>query len=366
MAILPRSQTNLEEVETTPFAHKYMLKRPRLRQASNTDSIDLSTSTSHNGHGASNGMARGTPPSSSQELTIDNPAVEKREFFHSKCQTRRLRGLLLLGRFELFIDLIWAGIISNLAEHFSDQAFHPESTFSVSDAVFEFIILYLIAWRIWKDLQEFMSKYHTHDLVQRLFVVWIIILATLYGNNAPYLLDSRDPSNVAIVIFLVVLASFIVIEFAYSIFLPSLRRELVLRTAFAGLTLSLWIPATSVRYSARAWLLFAAILIEYPMAAFVNTPLAERSLKKPHSEYLDTDHWVERIQDFYIIILGEGVLSLIKGSPLGRGITDKAGTGVSALLAYYVLSAFYFNGDQSRRYVHAVRRTWLNKLLWHS
>ena len=96
----------------------------------------------------------------------------------------------------------------------------------------------------------------------------------------------------------------------------------------------------------------------------MDTPLVERLIKKKRPENLDLDHWVERIQDFYIIILGEGVMSLIKGSPLGHGITDQAGTVVLALLAYYVLSGFYFNGDQSRRYVHAVRRTWWRKMLW--
>ncbi len=261
---------------------------------------------------------------------------------------------------------MWVGIISNLAEHFSDQVFGDDSAFSTGEAIFEFIILFLIAWRIWKDLQEFMGRYHTNDLIERFFVVWIIILATLYGNNAPYLLDSRERSNVAIILFLVVLASFIVIESAYSIFLPSLRRELALRVALAGVTLSLWIPATYVTYPTKAGLVFAAIIIEYLMAAVVTTPPVERLLKKQRFENLDMDHWVERIQDFYIIILGEGVLSLIKGSPLGHGITDQAGTGILALVAYYVLSGFYFNGDQSRRYVHAVRRTWWRKVLWLS
>ena len=272
----------------------------------------------------------------------------------------------LLGRFELFIDLIWVGIISNLAEHFSDQVFQSDSAFSIKDAVFEFIILFLIAWRIWKDLQEFMGRYHTNDLVERIFVIWILILATLYGNNAPYLLDAREQSNVTVVIFLVILASFIVVESAYSVFLPSLRRELALRVAAAGLTMSFWIPAIFVHYPVRAGLIFTAIVMEYLTAAFIATPLAERILKQQHLKNLDMDHWVERVQDFYIIILGEGVLSLIKGSPLGNGITDQAGAGILALVAYYVLSAFYFNGDQSRRYVHAVRRTWWRKALWHS
>ena len=78
----------------------------------------------------------------------------------------------------------------------------------------------------------------------------------------------------------------------------------------------------------------------------------------------DADHWVERIQDFFIIILGEGVLNLIRGSPLGRGITAQAGAGVLALLMYYLLSGLYFNGDQSRKYVHAVKRTFYRKAAW--
>ena len=83
MAVLVRSQTNLEEVETTPFAHKYMLKRPRLRQVRTVNSIDLSTNASHAGtiHVSSNGTAHDRHASSPQEPGIDNPAVEKRESF---------------------------------------------------------------------------------------------------------------------------------------------------------------------------------------------------------------------------------------------------------------------------------------------
>ena len=55
----------------------------------------------------------------------------------------------------------------------------------------------------------------------------------------------------------------------------------------------------------------------------VDTPLFESWLQEERPRPFDADHWVERIQDFFIIILGEGVLNLIKGSPLGRGITEQ-------------------------------------------
>ncbi len=273
---------------------------------------------------------------------------------------------LIIGRFELFIDLIWVGIISNLAENFSDHAFGTDSSSTIGPDIIEFILLFLISWRVWKDLQVFMTKYQTNDLVHRFFVVWIIILAMLYGNNAPYLFDGRDSSNVAIIIYLVILGSFLIVETAYSIYIPSLCREMILRGAFTLLVLPFWIPATFFTYPTRFGLIFAAIFTEYLMTALITIPPVVRLLRQEHLEDFDADHWVERIQDFFIIILGEGVMSLIKGSPLGRGITDQAGTGVLTLVAYYVLSGFYFNGDQSRRYVHAVRREWWRKLLWLS
>lgn len=365
MSAFTRSQTDLEEVITTPFAHKYLLRRPRMLQhtTSTTNSIGLNTTVSHGGPpNPSNGTAHDRHLSLPEGQEIDNPVVEKRESIST--EPRNLTEGLNLDRFELFIDLIWVGIIGNLAEHFSDQAFGTDSTFSVGENVLEFIILFLIAWRIWKDLQEFMSKYHTNDLVERLFVVWIIILAMLYGNNAPYLIG--DSSSVAVIIFLVVLGSFMAVETAYSVFIPSLRREIILRVAFAALSLPLWISALYVANPVKAGLIFTAIVVGYLTAALMASPPIKRLLKQDHIEKFDADHWVERIQDFFIIILGEGVLSLIRGSPLGHGITDQAGIGVSALVAYYVLSGFYFNGDQSRRYVHAVRRTWWRKLLWLS
>lgn len=269
------------------------------------------------------------------------------------------------GRFELFIDLIWVGIIGNLAEHFSDQAFNLEGEGNgVGFATWEFVCLFLIAWRIWKFLQEFMSKYRTNDVLERSFVTWSLILAMLYGNNAPFFLVTKYHSNVAGALYLTFKGGILLIESYYSFHLPHIRRRVFLQTALGVPLLALWIPAFYHHYPIKTGLVYAAVVLEYWVAAIIETPLAERFLKDDRKEILNTDHWVERIQDFYIIILGEGVLNLIRGSPLGHGISSQAGAGVAALLIFYVLSGTFFNGDSSRRYVHAVRRAWWRKVLW--
>ena len=88
-----RRNTNIEmDAETTPFAHRYLFKRPVVKEhlASSYDSsLNLQHArSSHTGFtipGEENESGEG----------INNPMVEKR-------------------RFELFIDLIWVGIIGNI------------------------------------------------------------------------------------------------------------------------------------------------------------------------------------------------------------------------------------------------------------
>ena len=65
---------------------------------------------------------------------------------------------------------------------------------------------------------------------------------------------------------------------------------------------------------------------------------------------MDAEHFTERLENFFIIILGEGVLLLIKGSPLGGGFSQRLNGGVLTLVVLYCLAILYFNGDQTRRY----------------
>jgi hypothetical protein len=59
-------------------------------------------------------------------------------------------------RVDLFIDLIWVGIISNLTEVFSKVYFAPDE--SAGKAFLLFIVVFLPAWRIWNFLREFLSE----------------------------------------------------------------------------------------------------------------------------------------------------------------------------------------------------------------
>jgi len=76
------------------------------------------------------------------------------------------------------------------------------------------------------------------------------------------------------------------------------------------------------------------------------------------------DHYVDRHEGFFIIILGEGVFRLIEGSPSGLGLNGKTGTVLTVVFLYYLLHWQYFNGDHSKDFIHALRRTWWKPVLW--
>ena len=342
MTAIIRRQTRLEDVEYTPFAHRYLIKRPVVKDVG--DSRDISLQTTRNSGNGPDDAQRG--PISESAGRIDNPMVEKR-------------------RFELFIDLIWVGIIGNLAEHYSEQAFTSETTFTVGEALGEFILLFLMATRMWKNLQEFMSKYHTNDFVERLFLICYLALAMLFGNSAPYLLDASHPSNAAVIVYLTAQGSITLIESFYSIFLQQQQRGILIRLLIVGVpTAPIYIASCFFTHNLRSTLISIAIILQFMLSALVETPILERLLSYDPERTWDADHWVERIQDFFIIILGEAVLNLIRGSPLGVGLSVQAGAGILALCQYYMISGLFFNGDSSRKYIHAVKRQYWRKNLY--
>lgn len=62
-------------------------------------------------------------------------------------------------RMDLFIDLIWVGIISNVSELYSSEAFKPTES-SPGQAFLLFVLVFFPTWRIWNGLREIMNNYY--------------------------------------------------------------------------------------------------------------------------------------------------------------------------------------------------------------
>lgn len=347
-----RKQTIVNEslIENRAFRHSHIFRRPEAMQYYNPGQgeVDpnkpepLSRRSSSDDDSSGIGMDR-------EERSTDDVAKQ-------------------LLRVDLFVDLIWVGIIANLSGNFGDQAFSAGGLDS-AEAFGEFMLLFIPIWRTWDYLREYCTNFYKDDFIQRNFIVWILILSVVYGINAPFVWESEGKENslrLVIAVYLIIRASFVVMYGFQAGFLPYLRRQYCYTLIMSLFTGALWIGAMYAPYPAKLILLILANGIEQPISIVLDSPLGNRFITGGWVSSRNVEHYRDRHEGFFIIILGEGVFRLIEGSPTGMGLNHSTGTVLTALMLYYMLHWLYFNGDHTREFIHALRRTWYKPVIWKS
>jgi low temperature requirement protein LtrA len=343
-------------VESRVFHHAYIIKRPRALQfyhpevSGSTTPLEksLAKEPSRLSRESSNISNGSSEDSQKEERSTDNPLKQYQ-------------------RVDLFIDLVWVGIIANLSGSFGEQAFGENTGITSGEATGEFILLFIPIWRMWDYLRDYIGCYYKDDLTDRNFIIWILLLCVLYGINAPFAFTPADEGNslkLLIAIYLIARLSFLLAHLLQAAFMPFLRRQFLFQLVSTVVIGGLWVAAIYVPYPGKFALLILANGLEQPISFYLASPLGDRLLTGGWKRSVNVDRYVERHEGFFIIILGEGVFRLIEGSPSGLGMNTHTGTVLTALLMYYILHWIYFNGDQSKSFVHAVRRTWWKPFLW--
>ena len=203
------------------------------------------------------------------------------------------------------------------------------------------------------------------DSVQRVFVFWILCLSTYFGNQIAYFAkDYATVKNTLISIYLIIRGSFLVMELFYSIWIPWIRKLMVVASLLVLPAVGLWIAALLLDSQKAVGPAFAAIIWEYTAPLVFETPLGKKLHSHEYQKEVNPVHLRSRMGNFLIIAIGEGVLLLIKGGPLGEGYNAVASLAVWALLIYFFLAYVYFNRDGSIRYIPAVRKKGYRILLW--
>lgn len=133
-----RSRTNLDDVvvDSRPVRHNQIFKRPRA----------LLYQTVHDGKEKD---ADGSEPPS-RTSSRDARDSEERSTDDVPKQLRRI---------DLFVDLVWVGIIANLSGTYGEQAF-TNSGVDSGLAVLEFVLLFFPIWRVWDDLRSYTSHHY--------------------------------------------------------------------------------------------------------------------------------------------------------------------------------------------------------------
>ncbi|TID24910.1 60S ribosomal protein [Venturia nashicola] len=332
-----------DKIETRPVRHQYLFRRPRALQYS------------YQSQAISVGDEAGTI-AVPRAAAVDGEEIQRIMHYSPEGISKHRE------RLDLFIDLIWVGIVGNLSKVFSSLYFQEGSA---GKAVGLFILLFLPAWRIWNFLREFLNNYYMDDVLQRIFIFWILILSVFFGNNIAYFAEEPERiKQILIILYLLIRGSFLFIELVYSIWIPWLRRLITINFIAVSPITGLWLASYYTTGLNSAGAAIAAIGWEYLVPIIMGSPFANRFIPSDYRKETDPDHFKTRMASFFIITVGEGVLVLIKDGPLGIGIHRASTLAIWPLLFYFLLSYLYFNRDRSVKYIPAVRKRGWRTLMW--
>ncbi|CUM57539.1 unnamed protein product [Debaryomyces tyrocola] len=268
----------------------------------------------------------------------------------------RTKGERTSAKTELFLDLMYVGIISNLAGHATENA--------SGGALLMYILLFVPAWVVWADIKDFTNYYYNEDLSQKVYIIWILILLTLFVNSSGDVLNGIKGAAFTIVPYILCRVSLAISLLIYSLYIPEHRMQMRIYSVCIFVTSCIWTPVIFILTRAKIGVTIAVLFLEQLSFTVVYHPQTKRLLKLTTSTALNIEHEVERFATFVTIAIGEFLYKVVATNPLGTGFSSKFARGTFLLLIAYILFWIYNNGSNSKKATHALRNSGWTAITW--
>lgn len=268
----------------------------------------------------------------------------------------RTKGERTSGKTELFLDLMYVGIIANVAGEASERALWA--------SFLQYVLFFIPYWTVWADIKDFTNYYYSEDLSQKTYILWILILLTLSVNSHTAVLEGSHGAALTVVPYILCRLSLAVSLLVYSFFIMEHRQQMRLYFVFLICTCCLWIPVIFISTRAKVAVSFIAIFCEQATFCIVFHPRTKRYMKLTMSTALNIEHEVERLASFVTIAIGEFLYKVVASLPLGIGFTAAFGRGCFLLITAYNLFWLYFNGGTTAKAVHPLRHSAFRAITW--
>lgn len=213
------------------------------------------------------------------------------------------------------------------------------------------------AWHVWSDLRELMNSFYNDDLAQRVFILWIMAVLIVYGNNAVLVDSSIDAMRATVGAYLVARVSSNLTHLIYSFASYHHRPQQRLWFGLSGLALCIYIPLFFESLTLRSKVAVAAVAIitEECVWVFCYSPAAKKLLGARYTTAVDIPHEVDRFAAFYIIVLGEFLYQIVVGSPAAVGFNLGLLRAVWTLIIAFCLNWLYIHNDGALDCTHPLR-----------
>ncbi|KAK6351641.1 hypothetical protein TWF718_004795 [Orbilia javanica] len=287
-----------------------------------------------------------------------------RQYFHKGLLWRASENEEVAS-FELFVDLLYVGILAVLGDRASEE---PSA-----NAFLRFCIAMIPSWKLWNDIGLLVSWFEADDLVQRGIVLFI--LACLFGFTTNIFL-SETVTYTQMIAFYLAARLFTAVTFIIgALLLPMVKATLYGNALAIVIPAALWIGSIYVEEPNRQALIWIAIFLDLSLPSILVWAMrGVRFIPKSWSEKikslfefypaLNIEHKAERTGAFVSLVFGYSVVALLYQNAAHFGMNAFLGKALLGLVQAYCFNTIYFDIDGSGHELHAIRRKVWSSFLW--
>ncbi|OCK80360.1 hypothetical protein K432DRAFT_45747 [Lepidopterella palustris CBS 459.81] len=349
--------------------------------------VQLDANFSKYGYSAHLRTKDSPPESSANSLYGDHSSAHDRDWdaerqqgqvmkFYSKPIVRQYfhKGLLWRAQeaqeaasYELFIDLLYVGIIAISGDNVAEEA--------TGQALLRFAITFMLGWKFWSDISILISWFDSDDILRRFTVLFILTcLLGFTTNMAASWTDTYTP----LISFYLASRLFIALSYAWHGYLsPIVRASMWSNAALTSLPGALWIASIHIEEPQRQGLIWTALMLDifgYTLLVFFQRggcwmgPKLQAWCKKIFEFYpgANIEHKIERTGAFVTLVFGYSVVGLLYENRVPFGINAYFGKAVLGLVQAFAFNWLYFEIDSFNLHTHAIRRHVFSSMIWMS
>ena len=286
-----------------------------------------------------------------------------RQYFHKGLLWRSAQSGEVAS-FELFVDLLYVGVIGVIG----DKAVEAPT----GKSVLEFVIIFIISWKIWLELTMIINWFEIDDMFQRIAVLFYMICLFGFTTNIAYGFDTTYTSMISFYLAERLYAGTYYLWVAYLV--PTITGTMVFNSIVAAVSAAFWIGSIHVTYPNQLALIFIAIFIDLVGTMLVWILMRHKYKSKKVSAFLtkhfdfypaiNIEHRVERNNAFVTLVFGYSVLTILFQNRASMGINAFFGKAIMGLIQAFVFNWLYFEIDQYNIHVHAIRRHYFSSIVW--
>lgn len=289
-----------------------------------------------------------------------------RQYFHKGLLWRSGRSEEVAS-FELFIDLLYVGVI----DHIGEKAILEPT----GKSLLEFFITFTIGWKIWSDLTMIINWFEIDDVFQRICVLFYVVCLLGFTTNIEYAFETTYTPMIAFYLAQRLFAGVYYLWVAYLV--PIVSGTMVCHSLLVACSAVLWIGSIHVEYPTQLALIFLALLVDvfgsilivWVMKVCQDPKRSKLTWFSKHFEFypaMNIEHRVERNNAFVTLVFGYSVLTILFQNHASFGINAFLGKAILGLIQAFAFNWIYFEVDQYNIHVHAIRRHWLSSTTWLS